>query len=149
MEDVTRQRLRDILQAQLEVYKRMRSLMRSQREALTLNDSARLIGLMEEAADMKIEAESLQVRADPLRLEWEQARDEIPELERTALRSLMEEIRSTLGEVLSDMNDLQDDVGRRRDETSEKLRDLGRSVAGRRGYGLPTGQGSKHLDRDG
>ena len=150
MEDSTRQKLRDILQAQLEVYRRMRDLMRSQREALTLNDSARLIGLMEEAADMKIEAESLQDRAEPLRQEWERAREAIPESERLSLRSLMEEIRSTLGEVLDDMNSLQGEVGKRRDETSEKLRDLGRSVAGRRGYGMPgPAQNPKLLDRDG
>lgn len=150
MEGAKRQRLRDTLQAQLEVYRHMRDLMRSQREALSLNDSARLIGLMEEAADMKGQAESLQDRAEPLRLEWERAREAIPEPERLALRSLMEEIRSTLGEVLADMNSLQGEVGKRRDETSEKLRDLGRSVAGRRGYGLPgPAQNPKLLDRDG
>lgn len=48
----------------------------------------------------------------------------------------VEHIREILGEVLELMNSLKEDVGDRKDETQERIKEVQRNEAARKGYGV-------------
>jgi len=149
MEEHDRIAFGDLLGRQKTIYIMMRDILNKQAQALEKGETEKLIALMGEVNDFKVEAATLQKTIEPLKQQWEMHKDNIPDAERQSLMLKVEEIKNVLSAVLEAMNNLHSNVHDKKDDTKQRLIDIQRSQAARQGYGslgkMPTP--SRYMDR--
>jgi hypothetical protein len=135
MEAEERKILIDLLQRQQEVYGTMRNLLRAQVKAFQSGDTDKLVVLVNEANGFRAKAATLEEDVVPLKKRWEEDRESIPQEERDNLLKRVDHIKKILEEVLELMGSLNENVTQKKDETQERIREVQRAQAARKGYG--------------
>ncbi len=143
------EKLGRLLTLQADLYRELLGAAKRQAKEISAESLDTFVDILEEKRTIIEKIGEIETEIQPLRRFWEQHRDEIEAGDRTALRSVVDEIRALLEELLDVESESQQKLGSTKEAVEEQIRQISIGPEAMRSYMNGDGTGARFMDEVG
>jgi len=136
------------LQSQKELYAEMTGVSAKMLEGLRAGDSDVVARGLEAKQRILKSLDKLEARLRPVRAEWKEISESLPDADRERVNSAMRDVQETLGKLIEAENDAQKEFQQQRDQVADRLRGTQSKKNVNRAYGQPKPDSTRFLDEE-